>query len=51
MQNEQEKRKEEAEVLDDERMRIIIPQCCREGWDSCPHVLKKQRITKKNVGL
>lgn len=28
-----------------------IPQCCLEGWPSCPHVLKKQRPVKKNVGL
>jgi hypothetical protein len=29
----------------------IIPECCREGWESCPHVLKKQRKTKTNIGL
>lgn len=30
---------------------MIIPECCREGWDSCPHVLKKQKPAKRNVGL
>lgn len=31
---------------------IIIPICCREGWDSCPHVInKKPRPAKKNIGL
>lgn len=29
----------------------VIPQCCREGWKSCPHVPKRQRKTKTNVGL
>lgn len=31
--------------------KMIIPQCCREGWDSCPHVAKKQKRIKQNVGL
>lgn len=30
---------------------MIIPECCREGWDSCPHVPKKQKVARKNVGL
>lgn len=30
---------------------LIIPICCREGWDSCPHVVKKVRQKKQNVGL
>lgn len=30
---------------------MIIPECCREGWDSCPHIPKKQRRAKHNVGL
>lgn len=49
MQNDQEERQEEAKVLGPEN--LIIPQCCIEGWDTCPHVLKKERITKRNVGL
>jgi hypothetical protein len=36
---------------EDEIVPMFIPDCCREGWDSCPHVLKKQRPTKKNIGL
>lgn len=47
MQNEEEKRKEE--VL--EKPTIIIPRCCREGWDSCPHQVKRVKKSKKNVGL
>ncbi len=30
---------------------MIIPDCCREGWDTCPHIPKKQRKIKRNVGL
>lgn len=30
---------------------IQIPECCREGWESCPHVVKKQKKIKQNVGL
>ena len=30
----------------------IVPECCREGWDSCPHVVNRDRVkTKKNIGL
>lgn len=29
----------------------MIPQCCREGWDSCEHVAKPQRQSKRNIGL
>jgi len=30
---------------------IIIPQCCRENWDSCPHKVKRAEKQKHNVGL
>lgn len=30
---------------------IQIPKCCREHWPSCPHVAKKPRPKKRNVGL
>lgn len=31
---------------------VGIPECCREGWDSCPHVLKREPFrSKKNIGL
>ena len=30
---------------------IKIPECCREGWASCPHVVKSQRKIKQNIGL
>ena len=28
-----------------------IPECCHEGWASCPHVPKKQRKVKRNIAL
>lgn len=35
-----------------EEVVVGIPQCCREGWDSCPHVIKTERKRiRKNVGL
>lgn len=30
---------------------IKIPDCCREGWPSCPHVIKQPKPVKKNIGL
>lgn len=29
-----------------------VPICCREGWDNCPHVVKRQnKKIKNNIGL
>ena len=37
---------EQKEVL------IFIPECCREGWDSCIHVVQSNLKKKKtNIGL
>jgi len=36
---------------DKKGIEIIIPECCREGWDSCPHVPKKERKKKRNIAL
>lgn len=49
--NEKETNKEEIQVLDPTIMPFIIPECCREHWASCPHVVRKERKSKKNVGL
>ncbi len=40
-----------GEVVEANRLNAIIPICCVEGWDSCPHVPKKQRRAKRNIGL
>jgi len=42
---------EETKVLEPEQVRIIIPECCRKGWDSCIHVAKPPKKEKRNVGL
>ena len=34
-----------------EPMYIIIPECCREGWESCEHVAKKIKKPKTNIAL
>lgn len=50
MENEnQQKEERKEEVL---KPTFIIPQCCREGWESCKHVARKanERI-KRNIAL
>lgn len=35
-----------------EKVPIIIPQCCKENWDNCPHIQHKPTTYKrKNIGL
>ena len=40
----------EGQVLNPEQIEILIPICCREGWASCKHSVKKQRI-KRNIAI
>lgn len=55
MQNEE--TKTEETTLLDPTVKVIgiedirIPDCCREGWPNCPHVLKKQKKIKRNIAL
>ena len=43
---------QEAKVLDPEEVIWIVPQCCREGWDTCKHVIKRDKKPRKgNIGL
>lgn len=31
---------------------VHIPDCCREGWEDCPHVVRADREKiKRNIGL
>ncbi len=30
---------------------FLIPECCREGWESCTHVVKRQKPGRKNIAL
>lgn len=36
-----------------EELYMLIPDCCREHWDTCPHVVNKKEYEKKkqNIGL
>lgn len=38
----------EPEILDEHRLKIIIPECCREGWDDCPHVTNREKKPRRN---
>lgn len=51
MTNEQDQTQTKATILTPQEIRMIIPQCCVEGWPSCIHVPKKQRKVKSNIGL
>ena len=50
MQNET-KEKKETTILEIDPLDIVIPQCCREGWDSCIHTAKKEKPRKGNIAL
>ena len=43
--------KGEMEIKEPELIEIVIPQCCREGWDSCPHTPKRKEQKRKNIAL
>lgn len=31
---------------------FFIPECCREGWEDCPHVVNRPKKPKRaNIGL
>lgn len=33
-------------------LKMIIPDCCKEGWDNCPHVINRpKKPAKRNIGL
>lgn len=37
--------------LNQRELEILIPDCCREGWPDCPHIAKKPKKKKRNIGL
>lgn len=41
----------QSEAFQEEKSAVIIPRCCVENWDSCPHRVKRAKKTKQNVGL
>ena len=52
MVDNEEKEGTKAKILETEEIQWIVPVCCREGWDSCKHVINRpQKPRKSNVGL
>jgi len=45
--------KEEAPLLEaiEKSVEWRIPDCCREGWENCPHVAQRPKPKKSNIGL
>lgn len=39
------------EIVNTEGFEWIVPECCREGWPSCPHTVKRPKPKKRNIGL
>lgn len=37
--------------IEPQAIQFIIPACCREGRKDCPHVPKKQKKVKRNIGM
>lgn len=53
MENEQKEEKKKTEILETKRFSWQVPRCCLEGWDSCPHTVKRanQKPKEQNIGL
>ena len=43
--------KSKEKPLEDKVIQIIIPECCRGGWETCPHVPNRQKKVKQNIGV
>lgn len=42
----------EPNVMTEAQVRFLIPDCCREGWDDCPHVVNRDQVRRRtNIGL
>ena len=39
------------EVVEKKEFNWKVPQCCLELWDNCPHVVKREKPKKGNIGL
>lgn len=42
---------EEKDYVEVDGTIIIIPECCQEGWDDCPHAVHKEREKPKNIAV
>jgi hypothetical protein len=39
-------------IIDPEKFEWKIPDCCKEGWENCPHVVNRpKRPQKQNIAL
>ena len=47
----EEQNDEIGEVLNESQIAFLIPECCREGWESCPHVPKREKPSRGNIAL
>ncbi len=41
----------EVKELDQKTITILIPECCREGLDSCTHTVTRELPKKGNIAL
>lgn len=42
----------QSDPLEQHVIEVIIPICCREGHDDCPHVINRpEKPAKKNIGV
>lgn len=46
-----EETKIEDNIINPQMIEIMIPECCREGREDCPHSVKKPKKVKRNIGL
>ena len=46
-----EEKKEPTIITDMKKAVVIIPDCCKEGRDDCPHMVRKPTVSRKNPGL
>lgn len=30
---------------------LVIPECCKEGWESCRHTTKPPKKVKRNIAI
>jgi len=49
--NEEKDLRVKIQEIDTTKFNLRIPECCLEGWESCPHTIKKQRKNKTNPAL
>lgn len=41
----------ETKIIEVDGIYIQIPECCREGYADCPHIVKHEREKPKNIAV